>query len=59
MNSNSKPETQVTVEKLRNGRWAFVIKRGTVVYPASGQFISQLQAHAAGQMALKALENKR
>ncbi|CAN7570526.1 hypothetical protein LJR238_004148 [Pararhizobium sp. LjRoot238] len=59
MHSDSKPETQVTIEKLRNGRWAFVIKRGTVVYPASGQFTSQLQAHAAGQMALKALENKR
>jgi hypothetical protein len=56
---NSKPGTQVTIEKLHNGRWAFVIKRGTVVYPASGQFTSQLQAHAAGQMALKALANKR
>ncbi len=59
MNSDSKPETQVTIEKRRNGRWAFVIKRGTVVYPATGQFTSQLQAHVASQAALKALENKR
>ncbi|MBB5537444.1 hypothetical protein [Rhizobium giardinii] len=59
MNSDSKPETRVTIEKRRNGRWAFVIKRGAVVYPATGQFTSQLQAHAAGQAALRALENKR
>ncbi|MBW9064239.1 hypothetical protein JNB71_13000 [Rhizobium herbae] len=59
MNSDSKPETHVTIEKRRNGRWAFVLRRGAVVYPATGQFTSQLQAHAAGQAALKALENKR
>ena len=59
MSKDSKPETQVTIEKLRNGRWAFVLKRGTVVYPAHGQFASQLAAHAAGQAALKALENNR
>lgn len=59
MTNDNKPEIQITIEKLRNGRWAFVLKRGTVVYPAQGQFTSQLQAHAAGQMALKALENKR
>ena len=54
-----KPEIQVTIEKLRNGKWAFVLKRGSVVYPAQGQFTSQLQAHAAGQAALKALQNNR
>ncbi|MCV9963513.1 hypothetical protein OIU34_16535 [Pararhizobium sp. BT-229] len=59
MTNDNKPEIQITIEKLRNGRWAFVLKRGAVVYPAQGQFASQLQAHAAGQMALKALENKR
>jgi hypothetical protein len=59
VDNDSKLETQVTIEKLRNGRWAFVIKRGAVVHPATGQFTSQLQAHVAGQMALKALQNKR
>jgi len=59
MSNDSKPATQVTIEKLRNGRWAFVLKRGTVVYPAHGQFTSQLEAHAAGQVALKALQNNR
>lgn len=59
MSNDSKPETTMTIEKLRNGKWAFVLKRGTVVYPAYGQFTSQLQAHAAGQAALKALENNR
>lgn len=59
MSNDSKPETTMTIEKLRNGKWAFVLKRGTVVYPAHGQFTSQLQAHAAGQAALKALENNR
>ncbi|HTO34257.1 MAG TPA: hypothetical protein VL202_24260 [Pararhizobium sp.] len=59
MSSDNKPVTQVTIEKRRNGRWSFVIKRGAVVYPAQGQFTSQLEAHAAGQMTLKALENKR
>jgi hypothetical protein len=58
MNKDSKPETNVVVEKLRNGRWAFVIRRGSVVYPASGQFTSQLQAQVAGQMALKALQKR-
>lgn len=59
MNSDNKPVTQVTIEKRRNGRWSFVIKRGAVVYPAEGQFVSQMEAHAASQMVLKALENKR
>ncbi len=59
MNSDNNPVTQVTIEKRRNGRWSFVIKRGTVIYPAQGQFTSQLEAHAAGQVALKALENGR
>ena len=58
MNKDSKPETEITVEKLRNGRWAFVLRRGSVVYPASGQFTSQLQAQAAGQMALTALQKR-
>ncbi len=59
MNNDSKPAAQVTIEKLRNGRWAFVLKRGTVVYPAHGQFASQIEAVAAGQLALKSLESKR
>lgn len=59
VSNDSKPETQITIEKLRNGKWAFVLKRGTVVYPANGQFTSQMEAHAAGQIALRALGNKR
>ncbi|MDW5314550.1 hypothetical protein [Rhizobium sp. PL01] len=59
MSNDSKPATQVTIEKLRNGRWAFVLKRGSVVYPAHGQFASQIEAISAGQAALKALEAKR
>lgn len=58
MSQDGKPETQVTVEKLHNGRWAFVLRRGAVVYPATGQFSSQLQAVAAGQQALKAIASK-
>ncbi|WP_275789955.1 hypothetical protein [Pararhizobium gei] len=58
MTQDGKLETQVTVEKLRNGRWAFVLRRGTVVYPATGQYSSQLQAVSAGQQALKAIVSK-
>ena len=59
MSNDSKPEIKVTIEKLRNGRWAFVLKRGTVVYPAHGQYTNQIEAIAAGQAALTALENNR
>jgi hypothetical protein len=59
MSNDSKPDIKVTIEKLRNGRWAFVLKRGAVVYPAHGQFASQIEAVAAGQLALKSLESKR
>ena len=59
MSNDIKPDIKVTIEKLRNGRWAFVLKRGTVVYPAHGQFASQIEAVAAGQLALKSLESKR
>lgn len=59
MSNESKPATQVTIEKLRNGRWGFVLKRGPVVYPAQGQFASQMEAVAAGQAVLKSLEKKR
>ena len=58
MNNDSKPATQVTIEKLRNGRWSFVLRRGSVVYPAQGQFASQMEAVAAGQAVLKSLEKK-
>ncbi|WP_203422842.1 hypothetical protein [Sinorhizobium sp. BG8] len=54
----SQPETTVTVRKLANGRWGFVVKFRGVTYPVQGQFTSQLQAIAAGQAVIKAMDRK-
>lgn len=58
MNTDKQPETTVKVEKRIDGSWCFVVKYRGVTYPAQGNFTSMLQAQAAAQSALKALEKQ-
>ena len=58
VSTDKQPETTVKVEKRINGKWCFVIKYRGVTYPAQGNFTSMLQAQAAAQSTLKALERQ-
>lgn len=58
VSTDKQPETTVKVEKRVNGKWCFVIKYRGVTYPAQGNFTSMLQAQAAAQSTLKALERQ-
>lgn len=58
VSTDKQPETTVKVEKRINGTWCFVIKYRGVTYPAQGNFTSMLQAQAAAQSTLKALERQ-
>jgi hypothetical protein len=56
LSADNKPDATIKVEKRMNGRWAFVLTRRGVTYPAQGQFGSQIQAQAAAQRAVKLLQ---
>jgi hypothetical protein len=52
-------KSTVATVKQRDGKWSFALTFRGVSYPAQGGFSSQLQAHAAGAAALRALESRK
>ena len=56
MAEGKEPVTKVTIEKTTDGKYFFALTFRGVTYPVEGPFANPLQASAAGQSVLKALE---
>ena len=56
MTADKEPVSRLTVEQRGNGKYFFSLTFRGVTYPAKGPFSSALQATAAGQAAMKALD---
>jgi hypothetical protein len=53
---DKQPVSKVTVEKRIDGKYFFALTFRGVTYPVKGPFANPMQAAAAGQATLKALE---
>ncbi|AOF88766.1 hypothetical protein [Sinorhizobium sp. RAC02] len=56
MAQDKQPVSKVTVEKRIDGKYFFALTFRGVTYPVKGPFANPMQAAAAGQATLKALE---
>lgn len=58
MAAGKEPVSKVVVEKSIDGTYVYALTFRGVTYPVTGPFANQLQAAAAGQATLKALEDR-
>jgi hypothetical protein len=58
MTADKGPISKVTVEKRIDGKYFFALTFRGVTYPVKGPFPNPLQAAAAGNAVLKALEER-